>query len=156
MCRSLAFKNSLGEPLADRNLPGSSSLQSFQAWLRKGRDRAPASLCWQHWWICVWMSRQCCGSRQGKVYVSFPRPQIALAKGSMSVPLRTVVSPMSELIQTVFCFSTQSTSRFDIRSLIPDRSLFCCLYGIISNYNVPRNARDSQSFWRIDRMVNIH
>ena len=34
-----AFKNSLGEPQADRNLPGSSRLR------RKGRDRAPASHC---------------------------------------------------------------------------------------------------------------
>ncbi len=105
MCRSLAFKNSLGEPQADRNLPGSSSLQSFQAWLRrKGRDRAPASHCWQHWWICVWMSRQCSGSRHSKVYVSFSRPQIVLTKGSMSAPLRTPLSPKSKLIQTVFYF----------------------------------------------------
>lgn len=157
MCRSLAFENSFGEPQADRNLPGSSSLQSFQAWLgRKGRDRAPASHCWQHWWICVWMSRQCSGCRHGKVYVSFPRPQIALTKGSMSAPLRNASVTGVKVDSNCILLCTQPTSRFDIRSLIPDRSLFCCLYGIISNYSVPRNARDSQRFWRIDRMVNIH
>lgn len=150
MCRSLAFKNSLGEPQADRNLPGSSRLR------RKGRDRAPASHCWQHWWMCVWMSLQCSGSRHGKVYVSFHRPQIALTKGSMSAPLRTPVSPKSKLIRTVFYFVHGPPPNLIYRSFIPDRSLFCCLYGIIPNYSVPRNARDSQRFWRIDCVVNIH
>lgn len=148
VCRSLAFKNSLDEPRADRNLPGSSSLQSFQAWLRrKGRDRAPASHCLTALMnMCMDESAMLRFQTWQSLCQLSPATNRTDQREYVSSSENASVTEVQTVIQTVFYFSTQPTSQFDIQSLIPDRSLFCCLYGIISNYSVPRNVRDSLRF----------